>query len=66
MQDENARMPEERDLHRWLHRSEVIHEECVCQYPNRTKNNLVMSLEGAARSHIHSIAVQLQVSPFTF
>ena len=24
----------------------VIHEECVCKYPNRTENNLVMSLEG--------------------
>ena len=24
----------------------VIHEECVRQYPNRTENNLVMSLEG--------------------
>ena len=24
----------------------VIHEECVRKYPNRTENNLVMSLEG--------------------
>jgi len=24
----------------------VVHEECVRKYPNRTENNLVMSLEG--------------------
>jgi len=33
----------------------VIHEECVRQYPNRTENNLVMSLEGVAKMASHAI-----------